>query len=144
MESAAAAAPSWQHFSHAADIGVQGRGRSLAEAFAMAATALVAAITDPAAVISRQSVSVVCAAPDREMLLVDWLNAVIYEMEMRQMLFSHFDVAIEGTRLSATLGGEPLDPERHQPAVGPKGATLTALKVAEEGGLWVAQCVVDV
>ena len=33
---------------------------------------------------------------------------------------------------------------RHQPAVEVKGATWTGLRVAREGGSWVAECVVDV
>jgi SHS2 domain-containing protein len=41
--------------------------------------------------------------------------------------------------------GEPMDLAKHQMAVEIKGATYTALRVAqEEDGEWVAQCVVDV
>ena len=43
----------WQTFPHDADIGVRGSGASLAEAFAGAATALTAAICDPATVAPR-------------------------------------------------------------------------------------------
>jgi SHS2 domain-containing protein len=54
-------------------------------------------------------------------------------------------VAITGTRLNGRASGEPIDIARHQPAVEVKGATLTALKVAEQpDGSWCAQCVVDV
>ena len=35
--------------------------------------------------------------PDDELLLVDWLNALIYEMATRRMLFGRFDVTIEGS-----------------------------------------------
>ncbi len=79
------------------------------------------------------------------MLLVDWLNALIYEMATRRMLFSRFDVSIEGERLSATAWGEEVDVERHQPTVEIKGATYTALEVRQGAdGRWIAQCVVDV
>jgi SHS2 domain-containing protein len=76
---------------------------------------------------------------------VNWLNALIYEMAVRHMLFSRFEVKIDGLRLTATAWGERLDIREHEPAVEIKGATLTELKVAQKAnGLWVAQCVVDV
>ena len=134
----------WEHFEHEADIGVRGRGATLAEAFAQAALSLTAIVTDPALVELRIPVAIRCEAPDPEFLLVDWLNALIYEMATRHMLFSHYDVRIEGDRLEATAWGEPVDRSRHQPAVEPKGATFTALEVARQGEEWIAQCVVDV
>ena len=86
-----------------------------------------------------------CDAPDLELLLVSWLNAVIYEMAVRTMLFSGFRVVTFGCSLTGTLSGEKVDPERHQLAVEAKGATVTGLKVArEESGEWLAQCVIDV
>ena len=84
-------------------------------------------------------------ASDLELLLVDWLNAVIYEMAVRRMLFARFEVRIEDTALEATLWGEPVNIVRHAPACEPKGATYTALRVAQEAdGFWSAACVVDV
>ena len=78
-------------------------------------------------------------------MFVDWLNAVIYEMAVRRMLFARFAVRIEDTALEATLWGEPVNIVRHAPACEPKGATYTALRVAQEGdGFWSAACVVDV
>lgn len=134
----------WEHFEHEADIGVRGRGATLAEAFAQAALALTAIVTDPTLVAPRIPVAIRCEAPDPEFLLVDWLNALIYEMDTRHMLFSRYEVRLEGDRLEATAWGEPVDRSRHQPAVEPKGATFTALQVARQGEEWIAQCVVDV
>ena len=135
----------WEHFPHEADVGVRGRGASLAEAFEQAALAMTAAITNPAGVSPRTPVEIECAAPDEEILLVDWLNALVFEMASRRMLFSRFEVRIDGRRLRARAFGEPVDAARHQPAAEVKGATFTALRVAREAsGEWLAQCVVDV
>jgi len=135
----------WELFPHDADVGVRGRGASLAEAFEQAALAMTAAITDPDGVAPADAVDIECEAPDEEMLLVDWLNALVYEMAARRMLFSRFEVRIDGRRLRARAFGEPVDAARHQPAAEVKGATYTALRVAREaGGGWLAQCVVDV
>jgi len=134
----------WEHFPHAADVGVRGFGATPAEAFEQAALALTAVVThtEVKAVIP---VEVSCEAPDLELLFVDWLNAVIYEMAIRKMLFGRFAVTIEGTRLKGRLWGECVDVVRHEPACEPKGATYTALKVGQDAeGQWSAGCVVDV
>ncbi len=133
----------WEHFPHAADVGVRGFGRTVAEAFEQAALALTAVITH-AEVAPKVQVDVSCEAPDLELLFVEWLNVIIYEMAVRGMLFSRFAVRIDGTRLKGTLWGEPVDIARHAPACEPKGATYTALKVAENDGMWSAACIVDV
>jgi len=135
----------WEHYAHGADIGVRGCGASKEEAFAQAALALTAVVTDPAGVAAREPVAIECEAPDDELLLAEWLNAVIYEMATHRMLFGRFAVRLEGSRLVGEAWGEPVDAARHHPAVEVKGATYTALSVAQRAdGAWVAQCVVDV
>lgn len=135
----------WEHFPHGADIGIRGIGSTREEAFQQAALALTAVITDPAGVEARQSVAIAREAPDDELLLADWLNALIYEMVTQDMIFGRFSVRLDGGRLAATAWGESLDAPRHHPAVEVKGATYTALSVARrDDGAWVAQCVVDV
>jgi tRNA nucleotidyltransferase (CCA-adding enzyme) len=124
---------------------VRGKGRTKEEAFEQAALALTEIVTSAAAIVPRAAVDVECAAPNESLLLVDWLNRLIYEMAVQHMVFGRFKVAIEGGRLSGTAWGEPIDRTRHAPAVEPKGATLTALKVERRpDGTWIAQCVVDV
>lgn len=140
----AATTSSWAHFPHEADIGVVGIGPTKAEAFRQAALALTAVVTDPSSVKLLQPVPVFCQARSDEMLLVEWLNALVYEMAVREMLFGDFAVEIDGGELRATAYGEPVDLDRHEPAVEIKGATLTALQVAEGPDGWRAQCVVDV
>lgn len=135
----------WEHFMHVADVGVRGFGPTMAQAFEQAAVAMMAVVTDPETVRPVQAVEITCIAPDPEILLVDWLNALVFEMATRGMLFSHFDVLIEDRRLSATAHGETVDVARHRPAAEVKGATLSELEVAcDPDGTWHAQCVVDV
>jgi tRNA nucleotidyltransferase (CCA-adding enzyme) len=135
---------SWAHFAHDADIGVVGVGPTKSEAFRQAALALTAVITDPSKVRPLTPVPLFCQAQSDELLLVEWLNALVYEMAVRRMLFADFNVDIDEGVLRATAYGELVDVERHEPAVEIKGATLTALQVREEPGGWRAQCVVDV
>jgi len=135
----------WEHFSHEADIGVRGIGPTLKDAFEMTGMALTAVITDPQSVHPQTPVPIKCRAPDRELLLYEWLNHIIYELDTRRLLFSKFDIkTITDTELEATIYGETVNHSQHKPAVDVKGATMTELRVCEENGYWLAQCVVDV
>ncbi len=135
----------WEHFAHGADIGVRGIGPTMEAAFEQAAVALAAVITDPARVETRQEITIEREAPDPGVLLVDWLNAIIYEMAVRGMIFGRFEAKIEGNCLRGKAWGEPADVARHEPAVEVKGATYTSLCVGQNtAGDWIAQCVVDV
>jgi SHS2 domain-containing protein len=135
----------WEHFPHQADVGLRGIGGTLEQAFEQAALALTAAVTDPQSVAPREMLDITCMAPNAELLLVDWLNSLIFEMVTRNMLFSRFEVHLQDSRLNAKAWGEALQVERHQPAVEIKGATYTALKVMQQqDGSWLAECVVDV
>lgn len=137
--------PAWEHFYHMADIGVRGRGETLAQAFEQVAIAMTAVVTEPERIQPLQAIDVSCDAPDQELLLVDWLNALVYEMATRKMLFSRFEVTLQEQQLTARAWGEKIDIARHEPTVEIKGATYTELKVAQlTDGSWMAQCVVDV
>ena len=135
----------WEHFPHEADMGVRGFGSSKSEAFEQAALAMTAVIARPETVEAKDEVNIICEAPDDELLLVDWLNALVYEMATRNMLFGRFEVGGAQHHLYAKAWGEQVDVEKHEPAVEVKGATYTALHVGrEDDGVWIAQCVVDV
>jgi SHS2 domain-containing protein len=135
----------WEHFPHAADMGVRGIGKTKNEAFEEAAKALVALATDIERVSPEQKVVVSLSAPDDEQLLVEWLDALVFEMATRRWVFSRFEVRIEEGKLEGTLWGEPWDESLHSIGVEVKGPTFTELHVGVgEDGLWVAQLIVDV
>jgi tRNA nucleotidyltransferase (CCA-adding enzyme) len=135
----------WEHFCHQADIGIRGIGASKEEAFEQAGLALTSVITEVNSLEPKDLVKVACEAPSDELLFADWLNAIVYEMAIRKMLFGRFQVHIDGNRLQGNLWGQAVDVAKHQPAVEVKGATYTELQVKRrEDGAWIAQCVVDV
>jgi SHS2 domain-containing protein len=135
----------WEHFPHLADVGVRGIGSTKAEAFEQAALALTAVTTELETVVPSAPFEITCSANDDEMLLVDWLNRLIYEMSTRRMLFSRFDVFIGENRLKARIWGERIDVEKHKPVVEVKAVTYYNLEVVQMAdGRWMAQCVVDV
>lgn len=135
----------WQLLEHDADIGLSATAATREELFAAMAEALTAVVTSPGLVECRESIDIRCSAPDDDVLLVDWLNALIYEMATRHMLFCRWEVQLGDHTLHAKVCGEAIDRLRHQPAVEVKGATYTALSVArDDRGRWHANCVVDV
>lgn len=137
--------PHWEHFEHRADIGLRGVGATREEAFEQVALALTAVITPLAGVKAHERIELTCEGADDGLLLVAWLNTLVYEMAVRRMFFSRYRVTLDGERLQASAWGEPISVVRHRPAVEVKGATFTELRVAPcEGGGWLAQTVVDV
>lgn len=135
----------WEHFHHQADIGIRGVGPTLEKAFEEAAMALMAVICSPSKVTAKHCVEISCHAEERDLLFFDWINALVYEMDVRRMLFSQFEVHIDDGVLKAHAWGEPADPDRHEAAVEVKAATFMELKVFQSPqGQWTAQCVVDV
>jgi len=137
--------PGWSHFEHDADIGLCATSATREGLFEEIGRALTAVVTDPVDVRLEETVDVHCEATDDALLMVDWLNALIYEMATRRMVFGKWRVNLRGTILDAYVEGEALDRDRHKPVVEIKGATYTALAVErDESGNWYGQCVVDV
>ncbi|MBC7173634.1 MAG: archease [Polyangiaceae bacterium] len=137
----------FDHFEHGSDIGVRGFGPTLEEAFAQVGLAVTAVITDPKDVEPRIPVDVRCAvAPSVEDLLYDFLDALVFEMSTRGMLFSRFELHSDGKGLQGRMLGEPIDPTRHELAVEVKGPTYSELRVRfdRRSGEWLAQSIVDV
>lgn len=116
----------WWHFPHDADMGIAAASPDLNQAFEQAALAMTNIITD-SQIMASNSIEIHCHAPDLEGLLADWLNSLIFEMAVRGWLFGRFQVQIKDHNLSAIAWGEPIDQDRHKPAVEIKGATYTDL-----------------
>jgi len=126
-------------------MGIRGVGPTKEQAFAQAALALTAIITDLQKVVPRELVEIICQEQDDELLFVSWLNALIYEIATRGMLFSKFEVNIANNQLSAKAWGEKIDVKKHSPTVEVKAATYADLKVQQnKNGSWLVQCIVDV
>jgi len=137
-------AASWEHFAHQADIGIRGRGRTPAQAFEQAAIGLMAIMSDPKTIRPLRCFSLECRSTSLELLFLEWLNQVIYEVETKHMLFRYFRITMTESTLYADLWGEPIDLKKHQPKTAPKAATYHKLSVEQTQGRWYAQAVIDV
>ena len=137
-------AAAYETFEHEADIGIRGFGSSPEQAFENAAVALYSVMVNTGKIEPREKKAVTVSAPDRELLLVEWLNALLSLSDIERLVFSKFEVKIKDTSLTGIAWGEPLDRAWHEAHVEVKGATYHMLSVKEEDGRYRAQCVVDV
>jgi tRNA nucleotidyltransferase (CCA-adding enzyme) len=134
----------WEHFSHQSDIGIRSAADSLEGAFEDAAVGLTAIVTDPSMIMPAQSVQIKIAGENEEDLFFKWMSKIIFEMDVRKMLFGRYEVKINNLKLSAVAYGEKVNFEKHSPAVEPKAVTLNQLCVKKENDKWICQCVIDV
>lgn len=131
-------------FPHQADVGIRGFGETLEEAFENGAKALFSLMAEASKVKPKKEVSIQAQAEDKEALFVEWLNELLAEADLQDMVFSRFEVKIENNELQGKAWGEILDPKKHEIKIEPKGATYANLKVEKQRARWVAQCIVDV
>ena len=135
---------------HTADVGVAATGQTLGEALAWAAKGMLSIIYDLDTVVVRDCLSVSVASRDREALVVDWLNELLYQYEAQDFLTKECQVTLEedGTRLEARCWGETLDPARHRILTVVKAATYHQLEVAHPSlpgkDQWRIQVILDV
>jgi SHS2 domain-containing protein len=133
---------------HTADVGVVATGQTLGEALAWVAKGMLSIIYDLDTVAPRDCLEVSLASRDREALVVDWLNELLYQYEAAGFLTRDCQIYLEDgdTRLQARCWGESLDPARHRILTVVKAATYHQLEVAHppQAGQWRIQVILDV
>jgi SHS2 domain-containing protein len=138
----------YKFFDHQADIGIVGVGKSYEQAFQEGAKAMFEVMCDVKTVKPTKSVSVDATAKDLSELFIEWLNELLAQKDIVDILFSSFKVIItktkNGYKLAGVVKGETLDQKKHRLKVEVKAASYSQLKVWKDKNLYKAQCVVDV
>jgi SHS2 domain-containing protein len=138
----------FEYLEHTADVALRGVGKTVEEAFCEAARAMTNLMVDLDRVRPEETVPVERSAERLDLLLVEWLAAFLAEKDLSRRVFSRFRAEVhreeEGYRLEGEGRGEVLDPSRHGVKLEVKGITYAGLRVVQENGEWIAQCVVDV
>ncbi|OGN87853.1 MAG: hypothetical protein A2158_08350, partial [Chloroflexi bacterium RBG_13_46_14] len=115
---------------HTADIGIIAYGEDLKKAFENAASGMFSLITDLTGIVNDQTRKIDIGSPDRESLLVSWLNELIYLFDVENLIFGKFDIIyLDDNALSAIAYGEKVDLSRHEIRTGIKAATYHMLKI---------------
>jgi len=130
---------------HTADVGLRAYGHSLKEAFENSAVGMFSLITDLESIKPTASEEVVIEAEDRESMLVEWLNELLYRFEVEYVVFKRFEIIDwdEEHHMRAIAHGEPLDLGRHQIKTQIKACTYHMLKI-EHNEYWSAQVIFDI
>ena len=123
--------PRYRLIPHTADMGLFAYGKSLDEAFANAALGMFAVMTDLRKVRETEERHISITEKDKEGLLFEWLNRLLYLFDVEHLIFKRFEVGISGTSLRARCYGEKFDPSRHRMSIGVKSATYYLLEVRE-------------
>jgi len=131
------------------DLSFVARGATLAEAFAAAAAALLdATVEEPDALRELELRRVDLVEPDVELLLLAFLNELIYLRDAQALLLRprrlEVEVAEGEARVIGELAGERIDPTRHQLATDVKAATAYGLRLVRENGGFRATVTLDV
>ena len=101
----------FEFIEHTADIGVRVSAPTMEELFQEAAAAMFAAVSSdpPSGWNEKRSVSL--EAPDAESLIVDWLNELLYLLEVKLFWAVETRVSLSGnsTRLEADVSGVKME-----------------------------------
>jgi len=131
----------YQALEHTADTGFRVWGATIEELFANAALALVHTAMDASGVEAKECYAIAATGVDREEMLVNWLNEVLYWLDARRVAFARFEM----TEVGKGAGwGEPRDDEKHPPRLVVKAVTFHQLKVEQREGGWVAEVFLDI
>jgi len=130
---------------HTADIGIIAYGTDFEELFSNAGLALFSLITDLGSIQDRLHLDLEVRSEDRDSLLVDWLNELIYCFDSKHVLFNRFDIeTMTNSALKATCYGEDFDPNKHRIKTGVKAATYHMLRLDTDGNGYKAQIILDI
>jgi len=140
----------FQTLEHTADKGLEVVASSLPDLFATAARGLFYLMIDPDRYPPTEQTTLEIRAPDLEMLMVRWLNELLYQFEVHHRLFSQFEVeAVEqqgdAWRLHARAHYRPITPEALEWEGAPvKSVTYHGLTLQQQDGRWHLRFYVDV
>ncbi|WOX56896.1 archease [Methanoculleus receptaculi] len=134
---------SFDELEHTADLRLRVRGATLEEIFAEAGRAIFQAMYGRCKDrgVERR---IELEAENLESLLFDYLSELLFITDVENLVFCTFDVQIKGTGLTAVLGGEPFDPDRHSGGTLIKGVSYSGLEIRREEEGYVVEIILDV
>ena len=130
---------------HTADIGIVAYGADIKEVFANAALGLFNLMADLDNLKEDVMREIELSAEDVEVLLVEWLNELIYISDVEHIIFKRFEInELSNTQLRAICFGEKIKPGRHKLKREIKAATYHMLRLNKEDGSYKVQIIFDI
>jgi SHS2 domain-containing protein len=128
---------------HTADIGLVIHGISMKELFANAAAGMFSLMTDTDKIKPVIKQEIELSAGDIESLLIDWLNELLYLLDVKQIVFGRFEITeLTDNKLKAVCYGEKIN-GRHEIRREIKAATYHMLNLSKEGQGYKARVIFD-
>ncbi|MDD3622879.1 MAG: archease [Methanofollis sp.] len=128
---------------HPADVKVRVWADDTANLFAEAAKAMFSVMYvngEDQGVVRTLSVS----SDNLTSLMVDFLSELLFLSEVDRVVFSDFEVRIDGTELEARAIGEPFNPARHLGGMEIKGISYSGLGIFKDGEQFCSEILFDV
>ena len=130
---------------HTADISIKAYGKGLKELFENAALGMFTILADLEGITTSTELEIKVEAPDREELLLEWLDELLYTFYTKNIIFSRFDITeLTDTRLTARVKGRFVGENKNRLKTEIKAATRHDLHVDEKEGNYEVRIVFDV
>ena len=140
---------SYQHLKHQAGMGLKALGETWEEVFTDGAKGMFALMMDLEKIKPKVEIRVELKAKDIPELFVVWLNELLAQKNIKELIFTEFKVGRvleteDGYKMGAYAYGEEIDEEKQDLKTEVKTVTYNGLKAGQEDGLLYCQCVLDV
>lgn len=131
---------------HTADIGIVAYGTDIKQVFANAALGLFNLMADLDDFKEDLQRELELSAEDAEVLLVEWLNELIYIFDVEHIIFKRFEIdELTSTQIKARCFGEKIKPGgQHKLKREIKAATYHMLRISKEDGGYKVQVIFDI
>lgn len=137
--------PSFEILEHTADTGFRVTAHSFEDLLAAAAVGLAGVVMDCGAIRPLEAIEIAARGDDREALVVNFLNEVLFVLDGRRFAVAQATVTASGPHgIAAGLLGEPRDDLRHPPRLVVKAVTFHQLVVEQRDSVWVAEIYLDI
>jgi SHS2 domain-containing protein len=138
-----------RYFNHTADYGIEVEGESIEEIFEEGAKALFNLMVDITQISPIQEVSIECEAESVSDLFVKWLNELLFQKDVTNLLFSQFKILEinrkdHNYKLIGKAYGEFINLNKHLLKLEVKAATHCGLRLWKVHEKYHIRLIVDV
>ena len=130
---------------HTADIGIIAYGADIQHLFSNAAIGLFSLITEVDSIKENVQREIGLSSQDRENLLVEWLNEVLYIFDVERIVFKRFEFdKLNGSELKVSCFGDKINLSKQKIKREVKAATYHMLAINKEDNGYKAQIIFDI
>ncbi|MBN1871453.1 MAG: archease [Candidatus Omnitrophica bacterium] len=130
---------------HTADISIIAYGKSPKELFQNAAFGMFSILADLEGIKTSTELEISVEAPDREELLIEWLDELLYNFYTKNIIFCEFGIReLTETNLTARVKGRFIGENKNRLKTEIKAATRHDLHITKNDDIYEVRIVFDV